>query len=806
MGQVNLELGLVAHYPFNGNANDESGNGNNGTVNGATQSTDRFRHINSAYNFDGSSNFISISQITNLSAVQTKCFWINPSVLSPNMYIIDEGGNNNWVQLYDDDSDGKLELKTGCVTSGISILASNHEFTQTNLWYSISATTESSNITKIYINGILDTMGTLHNTDIPSSIVVGRASVGNYYFNGLLNDIRIYNRALNEAEIQALYYEGQAPTISITTTPAICNQSNGTATVSITGGIPLYTIVWSNGVITPTADSLAAGIYAVNIMDAQEMHISGTATITTSDGPAISQSITNVICNGQSNGAINISVTRGLQPYTYEWSNGSETQDINGLSAGTYDVYVTDYLGCFGYASFSVQNGIEISNTNSNTNPTCGQSNGSIELTTTGGTSPYTYHWSGGQTNSTITGIGAGIYTVTIQDVNMCVSISQISLNNANAPVISVSSVQSAPCGGSGSAYIEITGGSSPFTYNWSNGFHGEDLVGYNPGIYSLTVTDNSGCIAVGNVEIPIVPLPIQPICLVTVDSFAHRNMVVWEKVSSTGVDYYKIYRESSVPNQYLFVNNVDYESMSEFIDLAANPFVRSWKYKISQVDLCGNESPLSDYHKTMHLTINQGMGNSYNLIWDDYEGYSYSTFYIHRHTNATGWVIIDSLPNTLHSFTDIPTSNGGLKYIISMHVPSACFPTSLSKVVGGPYGSSFSNMEDNTYIDVSVKITENDKMICYPNPMSQFTKILIPNWESDNINSKSILSLKDLMGKTVATYKLSEISNIVNLNGHNGLQITIQRNSLTKGLYFIELQTTHNAVDKTYRSKLIVE
>ena len=147
--KVNLDSGLVASYPFNGNANDTSGNGNNGTVNGATLTKDRFGNAGKAYSFNGTSDYISVSPIAGLTANQTKCFWIKPNALSSNMYLIDEGNNNNWVQLYDDDFDGKLELKTGCVTNGASIVISKQEFTQTGIWFFVTTILGTDSVLKL---------------------------------------------------------------------------------------------------------------------------------------------------------------------------------------------------------------------------------------------------------------------------------------------------------------------------------------------------------------------------------------------------------------------------------------------------------------------------------------------------------------------------------------------------------------------------------------------------------------------------------------------------------------------------------
>jgi hypothetical protein len=203
---IDLKNGLVGYYPFNGNANDESGNRNNGSVIGASLTSDRNGNPNSAYFFNGRSDYISISRFSELTSVQTKTLWINLNNIESksNQYIIDEGGNNNWVQLYDGNTDNYLELRSGSSTS--SVIDGKQKFVTKNTWYFIAITVNSSNVLKIYINGTLDVSGKIYPIK-PTSITIGKFTGDCCYFNGIIDDVRFYNRALNEEEIQALYVE-----------------------------------------------------------------------------------------------------------------------------------------------------------------------------------------------------------------------------------------------------------------------------------------------------------------------------------------------------------------------------------------------------------------------------------------------------------------------------------------------------------------------------------------------------------------------------------------------------------------------
>ncbi|MEC3874449.1 SprB repeat-containing protein, partial [Chryseobacterium sp. T9W2-O] len=217
--------------------------------------------------------------------------------------------------------------------------------------------------------------------------------------------------------------------VSISTTGSktdvSCNGgSNGVATVVPSGGVAPYTYSWAPfGGTAATATGLSAGTYTVTVTDNLGCQTTRTFTI---NQPASAVSgttvVTNVACNGASNGAINLTPTGGTAPYTFNWGGGITTEDRTGLAAGTYTVTITDANGCTGTVNATVtQPASAVSGTTVVTNVACnGASNGAINLTPTGGTAPYTFNWGGGITTEDRTGLAAGTYTVTITDANGC--------------------------------------------------------------------------------------------------------------------------------------------------------------------------------------------------------------------------------------------------------------------------------------------------------------------------------------------------------------------------------------------------
>ncbi|MFH1321231.1 MAG: T9SS type A sorting domain-containing protein [Bacteroidota bacterium] len=185
--------------------------------------------------------------------------------------------------------------------------------------------------------------------------------------------------------------------------------------------------------------------------------------------------------------------------------------------------------------------------------------------------------------------------------------------------------------------------------------------------------------------NIPVLPLSI---CLVTVDSATStRNEIVWGKPLVTYVDSFRIYR--NITNTYTYIGSVPYDTLSVFIDttIGINPQITSYRYKISLIDSCGNESELSDYHETIHLTVYQGSPPKINLVWDNYEGIPFAFYYILRDSMGTHvWEVIDSvdLANTTYTDLDPPSDP---RYVIQVVHPDGCTATKEKN-----YNSSLSN------------------------------------------------------------------------------------------------------------------
>src|SRR5690606_19054299 len=292
----------------------------------------------------------------------------------------------------------------------------------------------------------------------------------------------------------------QPTVIAATLTPvsATCGQNNGSIPTSVSGGTPSYTYLWNTGATTSSITNVAAGTYTVTVTDSKLCTKSFSQTISNLAGPVVTvDSVKNVSCFGGTNGGIYISVT-GNSPFTYAWSSGAVSKDLVNVAAGTYTVTVTDNSNCQAVVSRTITQPTVIAATLTATNATCGQNNGSITTSVSGGTPTYTYLWNTGATTSSITNVAAGTYTVTVTDSKLCTKAFSQTISNLAGPVVTVDSVKNVSCfgGNNGGIYISVTG-NSPFTYAWSNGAVSQDLVNVAAGTYTVTVTDNSNCQAV---------------------------------------------------------------------------------------------------------------------------------------------------------------------------------------------------------------------------------------------------------------------------------------------------------------------
>ena len=282
--------------------------------------------------------------------------------------------------------------------------------------------------------------------------------------------------------------------------------AGGSIVVYDTGGIAPLGYHWSNGQTTDSIGGLQAGTYTLTVTDAHGCSITASYVVPTAAGALTfaTDTIINTSCHGDSTGSITVTTTGGTAPVTFVWSNGATTATITGLPAGTYTVTATDNGGCSVSASYTIIQPVAITFGNAIIDSaSCnGASNGSIIISTTGGTGTVTYSWSNNMTGDTITGLTAGVYCVVATDsvgcsASICYGVSQPTPVVVGTPVITPIT-----CTASGKVVVSPSGGTPGYTYSWTGGSTGDSTIVSSTGTVSVTVTDSHGCSATASFTI----------------------------------------------------------------------------------------------------------------------------------------------------------------------------------------------------------------------------------------------------------------------------------------------------------------
>lgn len=286
-------------------------------------------------------------------------------------------------------------------------------------------------------------------------------------------------------------------------TPVSCFGGNdGALDLTISGGQTPYSFAWATGQTDEDLAGLSVGAYDLILTDANGCTFSTIVTITEPQPLLTSIQTSAVLCNANSDGTVNLSVSGGTGPFAFLWNTGPISEDLAGVPIGTYAVTVTDANGCTVSDSASVSGPPTLlANVLGSTAASCSYScDGNATVLGNGGTPypfGYNYTWSNGQTAPSALGLCPGTYTATVTDLNGCTATASVTVS---APTAVTATVQTTPlsCYSStdGTATATASGGVPGYNYTWSNGNVGPFQVGLPRGNVSVTVTDANGCTA----------------------------------------------------------------------------------------------------------------------------------------------------------------------------------------------------------------------------------------------------------------------------------------------------------------------
>ncbi len=292
-----------------------------------------------------------------------------------------------------------------------------------------------------------------------------------------------------------------ALTVTTSHTDVTCNGgSDGTLTINISGGTPTYTFL---GNIVPAGTTVipnqAAGTYAGNVLDGNNCTVAVSETIAEPAALVLGEQHIDALCFGGTQGSVDLTIGGGTSPYTYAWSNGATTEDLTGITAGTYTVTTTDASLCTATISATITEPAAPVMTIAVTNVSCFGGNGSATATPSGGNAPFSYLWSGagGTTGQTVTK-PAGSYTVTATDASTCQQTASLTITEPAAVTIAEIHTD-LQCFGDADGDITLTpsGGTGPnYTYAWSIPGSTNMQVLLVAGTYDATVTDQATCTA----------------------------------------------------------------------------------------------------------------------------------------------------------------------------------------------------------------------------------------------------------------------------------------------------------------------
>ncbi len=315
-----------------------------------------------------------------------------------------------------------------------------------------------------------------------------------------------------------------APTIGgVSVGNPACGATDGSITITGLGGNPPFEYSIDNGMTfqaSATFTGLGQGTYDVVVQDSNGCTDNTTAVLTDEPGPGIDNvAITEPTC-GNPNGSIIITASSGTAPLSYSIDNGTTTQvggTFNGLAAGTYDIVVSDINGCTdtGTATLTDQAGATIDNV-ATSDPTCGDSNGTITITASGGTAPLEYSIDNGatfQANGSFAGLAPGVYDIVVQDVNACSTNSTATLTDQpGATIDNVTTVDPTCDDSNGTITITVSGGTAPLEYSIDNGTtfqSGNTFMGLTDGTYDIVVQDANNCITMDQATLNMSTFPV---------------------------------------------------------------------------------------------------------------------------------------------------------------------------------------------------------------------------------------------------------------------------------------------------------
>jgi len=327
------------------------------------------------------------------------------------------------------------------------------------------------------------------NTNDSSSNISG-LSTGNY--NCLVTDA-------TGCSVMAYQYVPQAVVLNYNSTisNATCVQNNGTVTSFVTGGTAPYSFIWNNFATTQNLNNVPAGTYIAQITDANGCTGSAYIYVGSTTPINVTYSITPSSCTSATGGAT-LSITGGSAPYSVTWNTFPSPATgiaVSALPAGNYAFQVTDANGCIRTGNVIIPTSSSIIASITSPTVVCPLNSANVALTVSGSNAPFTYLWNNAATTSAITASVGAAYTCTITDAVGCTLVKYGSVYQTSGITVGLNTTPTnCQFAQNGAIAAVVSGGTAPYTYNWSNNQTTASISGLGVGYYNVTVTSANGC------------------------------------------------------------------------------------------------------------------------------------------------------------------------------------------------------------------------------------------------------------------------------------------------------------------------
>ena len=570
-----------------------------------------------------------------------------------------------------------------------------------------------------------------------------------------------------------------AISLSLSTMNPLCYGQQGQMVATATGGTGTLNFSWSSGQTTPNINA-SAGTYTLTVTDNNACTETATATLVQPNPISVSILTVPISCPGGNNGSANLLVLGGVSPYTYSWAyNGATTSLVTGLVAGNYAVFITDANGCVQDTLVSITQPSAPTILLNVTDAACyGTASGTASAVVTGGITPYTYSWSNGSTNATVTGMVAGSYSLTVTDGNGCHFTNTLGIGQPVAIQVSSTTIDVACNGGAnGAAFVGATNGNSPYTFLWSNGAANASVGNLSAGLYTVVITDANGCNTTDSVEISeplavsINYTTIEPTC----SNNTNGSISITTALGGNGSPYTYTWANGQTGATLTGVSAGNYTvSVVDSLGCQSNPIATLSSPPAPQISYIINPIKCyGDNNGSISALVLSSTGETFTYSWSNgQEGQSIQNLapgsYISYITSNLGCVYVDTIniieptplvviPYNPQPGTAFASASGGTPpYTYTWNTTPVQYTDTLTAMLSGMYEVSVSDSngckKDTTirinYSVGAVEIAEGTSIRLYPNPTDGQVNIEI-YFTTQNCIS---LQLTNNLGQTLIT------------------------------------------------------